>query len=140
MRNEEMVIALDDLGLWDYMNKHEQEMAADDEFTDAGYNAFVKKMRDKYYDMMLADYDKGKYEKLEVVRQLTVDSPLSNKCKNLLMRHHMTDSDAFVKMVTDNGWKSYRGLGVGTLTEIVAWAMPNANAATWIANHKYAKG
>ena len=113
MRNEEMVIALDDLGLWDYMNKHEQEMAADDEFTDAGYNAFVKKMRDKYYDMMLADYDKGKYEKLEVVRQLTVDSPLSNKCKNLLMRHHMTDSDAFVKMVTDTDGNPTEASGLG---------------------------
>ena len=112
---QEQIVALKELFLWKYLSDEEKEelRRAPNE---AKANILMHTFRDKYYDLMLSEYEDAEDDEY-------LDVPLDQlelKTKTFysLMRKKITTSGEFIEFVEENGWKIIPGFGVSLCKDI----------------------
>lgn len=105
---QEQIEALKELCLWDYISDEEKEELRRAP-TIGRANVLVRTFRDKYYDIMLEEFENGPQYDYE-------DEPLEKmglKTKTLcsLMRHRITTVDEFMDFVEEHGWSKIPSFG-----------------------------
>ena len=114
---DEQVTALKELGLWKYMSEAEQEELMKSP-NDARSNIIVRTVRDKYWDIMLEEYENGEQYDGDDIPIEELD--LKTKTKFALLRSGIATSREFVEFVQDYGWSQIPGFGVTAAKDVYA--------------------
>lgn len=112
---EEQVTALHDLGLWKYMSEAEKEELRQ-AHSKTRSNIIVRTVRDKYWDIMLEDYENGPgYDYDDIpIEELN----LKTKTKYALLRNRITTTHEFADFINDYGWSQIQMFGAGAVKDI----------------------
>lgn len=79
---------------------------------------------DKYYDKMLADYEKNEINCDSTENEIT-KLALPNKTKNLLISYMFETLEEFEEYCAECGWHTLNYIGVKTATEIFSYMYPS---------------
>jgi hypothetical protein len=106
---QDQITALKELYLWNYLNDEEKEELRQAP-TKGRANVLMRTFRDKYYDVMLEEFENGPQYDFE-------DTPIEElglKTKTLysLLRCSITTISEFMDHVQDYGWSTIQSFGV----------------------------
>jgi hypothetical protein len=112
---EEQIVALKELFLYQYLSNDEKKELRQAP-NEAKANLLMHTFRDKYYDLMLSEYeDAADNDYLDLpLEQLE----LKTKTFYSLMRKKLITSGQFIEFVEENGWKIIPGFGVTACKDI----------------------
>lgn len=120
----EQIKALKQLYLWKYLSDEEKEKLRRAP-NEAKANLLMHTFRDKYYDLMLSEYeDATENDYLDVPLD---ELELKTKTFYSLMRKKITTSGEFVEFVEENGWKTIPRFGVSLCKDIYSQIYLNMN-------------
>ena len=112
---DNQIEVLKDLHLWDYISNEEQEELRQAPSV-ARSNILVRTFRDKYYDVMLEDYERNPMDEYDDRPIEALD--LKTKTLYSLMRSNIKTVDEFMDFVQDYGWLEIKGFGVTAAKDI----------------------
>lgn len=105
---QDQITALKELYLWNYLSDEEKEELRQAP-TKGRANVLMRTFRDKYYDVMMDEYENGPHYDYDDVRIETLD--LKTKTLYSLLRHNITTVDEFMDYVQDCGWSQIPSFG-----------------------------
>ena len=112
---QEQIIALQELYLWDYLSDEEKEELRQAS-TKGKANVLMRTFRDKYYDIMLEEYENGPQYDYDDVPLETLG--LKTKTLYSLLRSRISTVDEFMDFVQDYGWSQIPAFGVSAATDL----------------------
>ena len=115
---QEQIQALKELFIWKHLNDEEKEELRQAQ-TEARANVLVRTFRDKYWDVMLAEFEKeDNDDEQEYLNVPILDIELNTKTTNALMRSGLYTSQKFVEFVKEHGWSKIKGFGCGCARDL----------------------
>ena len=105
---QDQITALKELYLWNYLSDEEKEELRQAP-NEARANILMRTFRDKYYDVMLKEYESVPQYDYDDVHVETLG--LKTKTLYSLLRHNITTVDEFMDFIEDNGWSAIPGFG-----------------------------
>lgn len=109
------IAVLKDLCLWNYLSDEEKEELRQAPSI-ARANILMTTFRDKYYDIMIEDYERNPLDDYEDMLIEALD--LKTKTKFSLLRSRITTVDEFMDFVQDYGWDKIQSFGVTAAKDI----------------------
>ena len=105
---QDQITALKELYLWNYLSDEEKEELRQAP-SKGRANVLMRTFRDKYYDIMLDEFENGPQYDLDDVPLETLG--LKTKTLYSLLRNSITTVDEFMDFVQDNGWSQIQSFG-----------------------------
>lgn len=110
---QDQITALEELHLWDYISDEEKEVLRQAP-TQGRANVLMRTFRDKYYDIMIEDYENGPQYDYDDVPLETLG--LKTKTLYSLLRHRLTTVDEVMDYIQDYGWSKIPSFGAAAAT------------------------
>ena len=112
---QEQITALKELYLWNYLSDEEKEELRQAP-NEARANILMRTFRDKYYDIMLDEYENGPQYDYDDVHVETLK--LKTKTLYALLRHKITTVDEFMNFIEENGWSARPSFGATAAKDV----------------------
>jgi hypothetical protein len=105
---QDQITALKELYLWNYLSDEEKEELRQAP-SKGRANVLVRTFREKYYDIMLEEYENGPQYDYDDVHIETLH--LKTKTLYALLRNRITTVEEFMDFVQDYGWSQIPSFG-----------------------------
>lgn len=135
---QEQITALKELYLWNYLSDEEKEELRQAP-TKGRANVLIRTFRDKYYDIMLEEYENGPQYDYDDVHIETLD--LKTKTLYSLLRHNITTVDEFMEFIEDYGWSQIPSFGATAAKDMYSHILDKSEEAInkIVKNTRYVK-
>ena len=112
---QDQITALKELHLWNYLSDEEKEELRQAP-TDGKANVLMRTFRDKYYDIMLEEYENGPQYDYDDVLLETLG--LKTKTLYSLLRSRLTTVEEAIDYIQDYGWSKIPAFGAGAAKDL----------------------
>ena len=112
---QEQITALKELFLWKYLSDEEKKELRQAP-TKGRANVLVRTFRDKYWDIMINEYENGPQYDYDDVPIKSLE--LKTKTKYALVRNRITTAEEFMDFVQDYGWSKIPSFGAGAAKDL----------------------